>query len=184
MAQMASPPLIYTVKTIDMKHLMLLATISICLIACSTSADKTSSDNIDVVKNYIKAVESMDSGAIDKYLDNNYLGMGPSFGDSIGKKEAVENWNYNTANLYEKIHYNRSRFADVIIREGENKGDWVANWAELQVVYKSASQPVTIWANTNYLIKNGKILKSISFYNEADAFRQLGYKFVPPGQAE
>jgi hypothetical protein len=39
----------------------------------------------------------------------------------------------------------------------------------------------TIWANTNYLVKNGKIVRSLTFYNEADVLRQIGYKIVPDG---
>jgi hypothetical protein len=39
---------------------------------------------------------------------------------------------------------------------------------------------VMLWANTDYLVENGKIVKSLTFYNEADALRQLGYKIVAP----
>ena len=70
------------------------------------------------------------------------------------------------------------------IPEGDNKGEWVANWAELHIVYKNDRGAITIWANTNYLIEDGKIAKSITFYNEADALRQLGYKIIPPGDGE
>ncbi|HOW25598.1 MAG TPA: hypothetical protein PK711_07995 [Bacteroidales bacterium] len=64
------------------------------------------------------------------------------------------------------------------IPEGDNKGEWVANWAELRIVCKNDRGSVTIWANTNYLIENGKIAKSITYYNEADALLQLGYRWI------
>jgi hypothetical protein len=112
-------------------------------------------------------------------LDENYLGLGPSYGDSINKAEAVENWKSNVENLYEKISYTRSRFSSATIPDGENKGEWVTNWAELNIVYKNGKGSVIIWANTNYLIQDGKILKSLTLYNEADAMRQLGYKMIP-----
>ncbi|MFD2246451.1 hypothetical protein [Pontibacter ruber] len=118
------------------------------------------------------------------YLGDNYIGMGPSYGDSIRKEQAVQNWKANATNLYEKIQYNRSRFASVTIPEGDNKGNWVANWAELEIRFKDGKGPVTIWANTNYQVENGKIVKSITFYNEADALRQLGYTFTPPAGAQ
>lgn len=158
-----------------MKKLLIFTLLSICLVACNSTLEKTNSENIELVKNYIQSVEDMDFDAMEKYLDDNYLGMGPSYGDSIRKGEAVENWRMNVANLYEKIHYNRSRFAAVIIPDGENKGNWVGNWAELDIIYKNGKGSVTIWANTNYLIKDGKIIRSMTFYNEADALRQLGY---------
>ena len=162
-----------------MKNIIILAIICICFVACTSSTEKKQNENIDLVKNYIKSVEELDFNSMANFLDENYLGMGPSYGDSITKNEAMENWKLNVENLYEKIQYTRSRFAAVTIPDGENKGDWVANWAELNIVYKNGKGSVTIWANTNYLIQNGKILKSLTFYNEADAMRQLGYKMVP-----
>ena len=161
-----------------MKNLILLAGMSICLIACISTTEKRQGENIELVKSYIKSVEDMDFEGMGKFLDENYLGMGPSYGDSIRKNEAVENWKWNVTNLYEKIHYNRSKIVSVTIPEGDNKGEWVASWAELNIVYKNGGS-VTLWANTNYMIENGKIAKSITFYNEADALRQLGYKIVP-----
>jgi hypothetical protein len=163
----------------EMKNLILLVVISICLVACTSTGNKNDNTNIDLVKSYVQSVENMDFNAMEKFLDDNYLGMGPSVGDSVRKTDAVENWKANVANLYEKIHYNRSKFAAVTIPEGPNKGEWVANWAEVNIVYKNGIGSVTILANTNYQVENGKIVKSITFYNEADALRQLGYKIVP-----
>jgi hypothetical protein len=167
-----------------MKNIILLTLVSFCLVACTSSTEKKQNENIDLVKNYIKSVEELDFDSMGKFLDENYLGLGPSYGDSINKNQAVENWKSNVENLYDKIHYNRSRFASVTIPEGENKGEWVANWAELNIVYKNGKGTVTIWANTNYLIENGKILRSLTFYNEADVMRQLGYTMVPVTEVE
>jgi hypothetical protein len=167
-----------------MKNLILFASITICLFACTAPAGNNHSANIDLVKNYVKSVEDLNFEGMGKYLDDNYIGMGPSYGDTIRKKEAIENWKANVTGLYEKIHYNRTRFVAVTIPDGENKGEWVANWAELNIVYKDKKGAVTIWANTNYLVENGKILRSITFYNEADALRQMGYKLVAPGESQ
>jgi hypothetical protein len=167
-----------------MKNLILIAATGLCLAACTTATNTKQQANIDLVKNYVKAVEDMDFAAMETYLDDNYLGMGPSYGDSIRKTEAVENWKNNIEYLYESIHYNRSRFAAVTIPDGDNKGDWVANWAELTIVYKDGRGTATIWANTDYMVENGKILRSLTFYNEADALRQLGYRIVPPELSE
>lgn len=167
-----------------MKNLILFAAISIFLFGCTSTTEKRNNENIELVKSYVKSVENMDFDAMGKYLDDNYLGLGPSYGDSIRKNEAVENWKSNVTNLYEKIHYNRSKFASVTIPEGDNKGEWVANWAELTIVYKNNAGSVTLWTNSNYLVENDKILRSITFYNEADALRQLGYTLIQPIEAE
>ncbi len=135
--------------------------------------------NIEVVKQYVEAVESLDYDAMENLLADSYEGYGPSSRDTIQKAGAVESWKKNVDELYAKIEYSRSQFIGVTIPEGPNKGDWVANWAELKIDYKDG-ESVTIWANTNYLIENGKIIRTFTFYNEADVLEQLGYVFINP----
>lgn len=167
-----------------MKNLILVAVMGISLIACNTAIDKKESGSIDLVKNYVKAVENLDFNAMDLFLDDNYLGMGPSYADSIGKEEAIANWKWSVENLYENIRYNRSRYANVIIPDGDNIGEWVANWSDLTITYKNGLDSVKIIANTNYLVKDGKIIRSLTFYNEADVLRQLAYELLPSGEWE
>ena len=78
-----------------MKNLIIIVALGFGLLACTSSTEKTNNANIDLVKSYIKAVEDLDFEAMNLYLDENYLGMGPSYGDSIGKYEAVANWEWN-----------------------------------------------------------------------------------------
>jgi hypothetical protein len=137
-----------------------------------------SAKNIALVEKYVQAVQSKDFEGFSSALDDNYLGLGPSYGDSIRKPAAVANWKENITNLYENITYNKSRNAAFTITEGDNQGEWVSNWAELTITYKNEGGSVTIWANTIYQIENDKIVKSFTFYNEADALRQLGYVFI------
>ena len=98
---------------------------------------------------------------------------------AIHREAAVAGWKKNVDELYSKIKYSRSQFAGVTIAEGPNQGEWVANWAELQIEYKTG-ESVTIWANTNYKVENGKITRTFTFYNEADVLEQLGYVFIDP----
>ena len=156
-----------------MKHAFLFLLVPV-VFACG---NKNHDANIAVVKQYVAAVENLDYVAMEDLLADNYQGYGPSVGDTIGKIAAVENWKKNVEDLYEKIEYTRSQFAGVTITEGPNQGDWVANWAELKIVYKDGSNATT-WANSNYLVENGRIVKSLTFYNEADILEQLGYVFI------
>lgn len=149
-------------------------------ISSCTSVNDHSKENLALIENYIQAVQNLDHDAMANILDENYLGLGPSFRDSIGKEEAVINWQKNVDELYEKIEYIRSRNAAIIVDSGENKGDWVANWAELHITYKDDRGKVVIWANSIYEIANNKIVKSYTFYNEADVLEQLGYVFINP----
>ena len=161
-----------------MKHAFLILIVPI-VFACGS---KNHDANISVVKQYVEAVENLDYTAMEGLLAENYEGYGPSAGDTIRKVAAVENWKQNVENLYQKIEYTRSQFAGVTIEEGPNAGYWVANWAELHINYKDGQGSVTVWANSNYKVENGKIVKSLTFYNEADVLRQLGYVFINPDE--
>ena len=163
-----------------MKQLTVLALISLSLIACTSSADKKEKANLAIAKKYVNAVETMNVETMDSLLADNYIGYGPSVGDSTNKEEALSSWKYNTENLYESIKYTHHTELAVTVKEGRAKGDWALNWAFLTIKYKDGRGPVYIWVNSVYLIENGKIVMSRTFYNEADVLRQLRYNLVPP----
>lgn len=151
----------------------------ISLIAC-TSNESGNKKNILLVENYVNAVQNLEYHLMEDYLSDDYMGYGPSINDSIGKSDAIVSWKKNVDELYEKIEYKKSKFMPVSFEEGPNKGDWVSNWAELEITYKGENEKVIIWSNTMYKIKGDKIIKTYTFYNEADALEQLGYVFINP----
>ena len=148
------------------------------LMNCS-SENMNSRGTVALVEKYINAVEELDYSTMESLLADEYVGLGPSFTDSINKSQALESWKYNVENLYESIKYTRMQNASVKIESGPNQGNWVSSWSELTIRYKNKAS-VVIWANTTYKIENDKIVKSFTFYNEADALRQLGYIFIHP----
>jgi hypothetical protein len=162
-----------------MKNFIQFVFIIFILAACTSPENNQKDADMAVVKNYVAAVESLNYEAMGNYLADDYMGLGPSYGDTIYKKEAIESWKYNSINLYEKIEHTRARFAHVQITDGPSKGDWVACWSELKITYKNGKS-VMIWANSDYMVENGKITRTISLYNEADALRQLGYQITAP----
>ena len=101
-------------------------------------------ENVATIEKYVTAVESKDFASMEALLADNYKGYGPSHSDSTDKKDALAAWKYNIENLYESISYERSQVVEVNIPSGSNKGNWVANWAELKITYKDGSGPVTI----------------------------------------
>ena len=162
-----------------MKNIILALLVMTIMVGCSNS-NENAENNIALIEKYIQAVEDLDFTAMETILSDDYVGLGPSINDSIGKRDAVNNWKQNVENLYESISYNRSRVLAITITSGDNQGDWISNWAELNIVYKADKKSVTIWANTVYQIENNKIVKSYTFYNEADVLEQLGYVFINP----
>lgn len=142
------------------------------------STEMNNSKNIALIEKYVNAVENLDYETMASCLDENYVGLGPSYNDSINKSQAVSNWKESIENLYESIKYSKSRNIAVTITTGDNLGDWVSNWAEVNIKYKGDKGEVTLWANSIYRIEKGKIIRSFTFYNEADAMEQLGYVFI------
>jgi len=163
-----------------MKQLIVLALISMSLFACTSSAGNKEKENLAIAKRYVNAVETMNIEAMDSLLADNYMGYGPSVGDSTNREEALSNYKFNIENLYESIKYTNHTELAVTVKEGRAKGDWALNWAYLTIKYKDGTGPVNLWVNAVYLIENGKIVMSRTFYNEADVLRQLGYSFDSP----
>ena len=161
-----------------MKNLLIIL-IAISIMSCAGNSGNSGA-NEELVNNYVNAVQNLDYEAMDSYLSASYMGYGPSIGDSINKKMAVENWKNSIATLYDKIEYKRSRVIGVNVPDGPNAGEWVSNWAELEITYKENGETIDIMTNTVYMIEDGKIAKSYTFYNEADALDQLGYIFFNP----
>jgi len=163
-----------------MKQLIVLAIISLSLFACTSSADKKEKANLAIAQKYMQAVETKNVALMDSLLADNYMGYGPSVGDSVNKEEAIAGFKDNIENLYESIQYTRHKELAVTVTEGEAIGDWVLNWDYLTLKYKVAKDPVNLWVNVVYRIENGKIVQSRTFYNEADVLRQLRYMITPP----
>jgi len=164
-----------------MKKLIIILFTSVILFGCE-SQQKSSDKNLALIEKYINAVESKDFEIMSSLLDDHYIGFGPSINDSLGKKEAIANWKTNMDHLYDNIKYQKSRSVAISITSGDNQGEWVSTWAQLEITYKGDRGSVIIWANTIYQIASNKIVKSTTFYNEADALRQLGYVFINPDE--
>ena len=150
------------------------------LASCSANNNNINTDNISVVKKYVAAVESKNVNAMAALLSDDYIGYGPSFSDSINKADAIANWKNVAENLYDSIQYTRSVNLAAKITDGPRPGDYVVDWSSLKITYKDGRGPVYLFVNAIYRIENGKITMSRTFYDEADAYRQLGYQFVPP----
>lgn len=158
-----------------MKKILILLAFVLMIVSCNQSAHNNA--NAKLIDNYVKAVENLDYETMASFLAEDYMGYGPRINDSINKTDVLTSWKFNSKNIYESIEYEKSRSIGIAVPDGENQGDWVSNWAQLNIVFKSDKSEVTVWANTIYQIEDGKISKSYTFYNEADILQQLGYSF-------
>jgi limonene-1,2-epoxide hydrolase len=169
-----------------MKQLIVLITVSAVLYSCTSDTGNKGNENLAIATKYMEAVESNNTATMDSLLADSYMGYGPSVGDSTNKADALANWKFNAENLYESIKYTRHQNMAITVKEGEQAeaGDWVSNWAYLTIKYKDGRGTVNVWVNAVYKIENGKIVRSRTFYNEADVLRQLGYTMDPPHVGE
>lgn len=159
-----------------MKKAILTLIVGLTLISCSTE-NTEKKEKINVVEKFITAIGDLDIESLEPLLDDDYINTGPNFGDSVEKPVALANWKFNIDNIYENIDFNKSKTVSMTIHEGENKGEWISNLAELNIVYQNG-QEATSWTNTLYKIENDKIVKTLIFFNEGEVYEQLGFTFV------
>jgi len=159
-----------------MKYIILLS-LAVLTAACSGKDDQLAKENVAVIERYIKAVQDKDTQTMSDLLAENYVGYGPSFSDSTNKVQAIANWKDVAENLYDKIEYTRTVNIAATVKDGPHPGNFVSDWASLKITYKDGQGPIFLNMNAIYRIENGKITLSRTFYNEADALRQLGYEF-------
>ena len=165
-----------------MKNLSFLLLLIPVVLASCYSGNPNAEKNIALIEKFVSAVEENDFNVMESILADNYFGVGPSVNDSTNKSLAVERWRFNVENLYEKIEYEQSKNIAVTIDSGQGKGEWVSTWAVLNITYKNDRGTVKLLTNTIYQIENDKIVKSSTFYNEADVLEQLGYVFINLGE--
>ncbi len=163
-----------------MKHILFYLLIWTLATCCSTSESDRSKANIELVNKYLNAVKNRDYATMRFILDDRYVGFGPSIEDTTYKDQALKSWKWNSENLYESITFEESVVLPAYVKEGESAGEWVSNWSRLTIRYKDGRGPVDLFVNAVYKIEQGKIIRSRTFYNEADVYAQLGYRIFPP----
>jgi ketosteroid isomerase-like protein len=137
-------------------------------------------ENVALIKKYLEAVDNNDYELMEELLADDYLGLGPSIDDTTNKELALANWKWNSENLYQDVSYQRTETFGATIKDGPNAGEWAYNWAHVTLTYKDGSGPVELLMNAVYKIEDGKIVRTRTFYNEADVWEQLGYRLFPP----
>ncbi|MFY0628394.1 MAG: hypothetical protein JXR07_19010 [Reichenbachiella sp.] len=152
----------------------LLRFIPVLLLSCAVP-DKIETYNIAVVEKYIKAVEKKDFNTLDSLTHERFYIVGPSLGDTLVKRVWLEEWKLNTKNIIEKVDFTGSTISQLNIPSRTEMGDWIGEWSVVNVQYKNLAEPVKLFANSNFLVVDGKVAKVLVFYNAADVTNQLGY---------
>ena len=167
-----------------MKQLIPLLSTVLFMLSCTRSGNGNHKENFDVVERYTQAVQNKNVDSMSALLSDDYVGYGPSFTDTINKASAIANWRNLAVNLYDSIQFGQTVNVAEEVPDGPHPGDYVSSWSSVRITYKNGRGAVNLFVNVLYRVENGKITLTRTFYDEADAMRQLGYRFVPPGQQE
>ena len=152
-----------------MRQLIFLFALGTSLFSCTSTGNNKENNkvaaNLDIADKYMKAVETNNAAVMDSLLADNYIGYGPSVGDSVNKADALASWKYTAENLYESMKYTRHQNIAVTVKEGEEAeaGDWVSNSAYLTIKYKDGRGPVNAWVNAFYKIENDSFKNTRKF---------------------
>ncbi len=138
--------------------------------------------NKAIVDKYMKATMDGDTATMKDMLTDDFKDYSPVYGDSSNKAQ------YMTImeNIFSTTTANYQQIAELAINVKENKpglepaGDWVMTWGNLTANYKNGHPSATFKYHCVFLIRDGKIALTSSYYDEADLMRQEGYKFIPP----
>ena len=168
------------------KTLVALFAIAIGIISCSPSNENTvqrSPENEAVVKKYLDAVITGDTSAIEGFLADNYMSYGPKIIDSADRAKVVADYKTNWRTNWSSVEYSRYTMLSANIPDGPAPGDWVLDWGRVTVNSKNNSPSFTVDLHIAFRMKDGKVVQEVSFFNEADIFRQMGFTFVPPADS-
>ena len=103
---------------IEMKQLLSMVLISVTMYSCAPGIASKENDNLAIAEKYMLAAETMNVSTLDTLLAENYIGYGPSVGDSTNKKDALATFRYNSENLYESFEYTRHKELAVTVNDG------------------------------------------------------------------
>lgn len=167
-------------KKLSLYVLIMLFTIVMASCTSSTTESGINTDILSVGTKFMNAWHDKDTAALSRLLADDFKGMGPATGDSMNKAEALVKWK-SIMDAFESVEVLQNFNAAAKVSEGENAGDYVTSWAKTNIKYKDGKS-VKLTLNYVFRVKDGKIDRSLSFVNEADTMRQLGYQFVPPAK--
>lgn len=164
-----------------MKYIIMLMCMGISVTLSVIAQPVEDQSHLTLIQNAVDAISDKDPEAMSSLLHEDFEGYGPAYGDVFNKFTYLAYWGQMWPN-FKSIEYNRQRILEQTIEEGEDAGDWVLDWIDFKVTVYNTPNPVTFRSHTAYLVKDGKILKAVSYYNMLDVFEQLGFKLIPPSQ--
>ena len=160
-----------------MKHFIPVFVLGFLLIQCQP-APRLESSNISIVEKYISAVENQDFMLMDSLTREDFFVVGPSVTDTANKNQIIRRWKRNSKEEIDSIRFRGSTLSQLTIPSKTEIGDWIGEWSLVHIYYKDISEPIKLFANTNYLVVDGKLARGLVFYNKTDILDQMSYIYT------
>lgn len=163
-----------------------LKTLAIALVLCTgqimfaqeTVQNPTATEDIKVVDDYINALMANKMDMAASLVADDHIGSGPSAGETQTKAEGIATWEANhKVRTNQKNDFVRNSFRVV---GGDLEGDWVSVWG----TYSYTQNAVDVVLPYQYTaeIKDGKIQRSVIYYDRAAINKAMGYELTAKKQ--
>ncbi|PIB35925.1 hypothetical protein BFP72_11235 [Reichenbachiella sp. 5M10] len=153
--------------------------ISVVTLLTSCSGDAIRESGVDLVNQYVRAIEDRDYAAMDSLASDAFYIVGPSVGDTLFKEELISNWRNNDG--VTRLEFTSVKISGVTLPSQVEYGDWIGEWALAKITFKDFDgPPVSVLMSTSFLVQNGKVSRGLLIYDRADIYDQLGYLFFKP----
>jgi len=170
-----------------MKNLILFLCVIILFVSCKPvtppphdEAKKTKADsNIAFVKDLYKAVDAENIEAVAGFYSDSASFVGPSFNSWTGKEEMIKNMTSLFKNA-DSIRFDIFAIMAEPVKEGDLAGDWVMLWANVSFYDLNVQKKIMLMYHATEKIEDGKIVVEGNYWNEWDAFKQMGAELKWP----
>ncbi len=161
-----------TVKTITIALFLFLGQMTI---AQESVQNPTEEEDIKVVTDYIDALTTNKMDIAASLMADDHIGSGPSAGETQTKAETIESWKENhKVRTNQKNDYVRNSFRVV---GGDLEGDWVSVWGTYTFTQNGIDMELPYQYTAE--VKNGKIKRSILYYDKLALNIAMGYELTP-----
>ncbi|HNP24976.1 MAG TPA: hypothetical protein PKM63_21580 [Panacibacter sp.] len=136
----------------------------------------TADADIKVVSDYTNAVVSGDLVKAKSLLAASYMGYGPGPVDSANVNKEMQSWETNyTTQTNRKVEFITQTFR---VLNGDLQGNWVSVWGTYY--FTTDGKDIKLPYQSTMHVTNGKIDRSIIYFDLLSVFQKLGYTLTPP----
>ncbi|WCO02733.1 hypothetical protein [Psychroserpens ponticola] len=140
----------------------------------------TAEEDLKIVTDYLDAVINNKMDIVDNLLSDTYVNNGPSNGESSTKAEEIASWkDIHKIRTNQKNEYVVNTWR---VLEGDYKGHWVSIWGTYTFTQDGAD--IILPYQYTAMVENGKIQKSVIYYDNLAIAKAMGYTLTPPKKKE